>query len=149
MVMQDITEHLVELVKSTSCDLSPDVEDALTDACKQEKIGSAALGALVAILDNVKLSRDTGRPICQDTGTPIFYIWYPVGVSQRKLREQIQSAVRIATERTFLRPNAVEALSGVGATGPSREAKRRSRRAKSTGRRLSGSASESSKSSVP
>ncbi len=110
--MQDITDHLVELIKSASTDLSPDVEKALRDACKQEKAGSAALAALETILENIELSRRTGRPICQDTGTPIFHVWYPAGVSQRALREQIQQAVRIATERTYLRPNAVGALSG-------------------------------------
>ena len=110
--MQDITDHFVELVKSTSTDLSPDVESALSDACKQEKPGSAAEGALKTILENVRMSRETGRPICQDTGTPIFHVWYPPGVSQRELREQIASAVRIATEQACLRPNAVEALSG-------------------------------------
>ena len=110
--MQDITEHLIELVRSASTDLSPDVEGALVEACKQEQPGSAAEGALRTILENVTLSRNTGRPICQDTGTPIFYVWYPVGVSQRAIREQIQAAVRIATERSYLRPNAVEALSG-------------------------------------
>jgi fumarate hydratase class I len=110
--MQDITDHFVELVKSTSTDLSPDVESALTNACKQEKKGSAAEGALKTILENVRMSRETGRPICQDTGTPVFHVWYPPGVSQRQLREQIASAVRIATEQAYLRPNAVEALSG-------------------------------------
>ena len=110
--MQNITEHLVELIKSASTDLSPDVETALAEACKQEKEGSAAHGALKTILENVGLSRRTGRPICQDTGTPIFYVWYPVGVSQRSLRDQVQGAVRIATERNYLRPNAVDALSG-------------------------------------
>jgi len=110
--MQDITEHLIELVRSASTDLSPDVEGALVEACKHEQSGSAAEGALRTILENVTLSRNTGRPICQDTGTPIFYVWYPVGVSQRAIREQIQAAVRIATERSYLRPNAVEALSG-------------------------------------
>ncbi|MCP4592581.1 MAG: fumarate hydratase [bacterium] len=110
--MQDITEHLVELIKSTSTDLSPDVEKALTDACRQEEAGSAAQGALKTIMENVEMSRRTGRPICQDTGTPIFHVWYPPGVSQREVREQIQGAVRIATERTYLRPNAVDALSG-------------------------------------
>jgi fumarate hydratase class I len=110
--MQDITEHLIELVRSASTDLSPDVEGALVEACKREQPGSAAEGALRTILENVTLSRNTGRPICQDTGTPIFYVWYPVGVSQRAIREQIQAAVRIATERSYLRPNAVEALSG-------------------------------------
>ena len=110
--MQDFTDQFVELIKSTSTDLSPDVENALATACKQEVKGSAAEGALTTILENIKLSRETGRPICQDTGTPIFYVWYPMGISQRGLREQIQSAVRIATERACLRPNAVEALSG-------------------------------------
>ena len=110
--MQDITEHLVELVKSASTDLSPDVETVLTDACKQEENGSAAQGAMETILENVEMSRRTGRPICQDTGTPIFYVWCPEGGAQRTLREQIHSALRIATERTYLRPNAVDVLSG-------------------------------------
>lgn len=110
--MDDITDHFVELVKSTSTDLCPDVENALVEARKREEKGSAAEGALATILDNIKLARETARPICQDTGTPIFYVWYPPGVSQRKLREQVTSAVRIGTERAYLRPNAVEALSG-------------------------------------
>ncbi len=110
--MQDITEKLVELIKSTSTDLSPDVEQALTEARAQESGGSPAEGALLTILNNVSMSRDTGRPICQDTGTPIFHVWYPEGGSQRKTREQIVAAVRIATERSYLRPNAVDALSG-------------------------------------
>lgn len=110
--MQDITEHLVELIKSTSTDLAPDVEQALQTAVAQEKPGSAAQGALETVLENIRLSRETGRPICQDTGTPIFYVWHPEGMSQRKLREQIRAAVRTATQQAYLRPNAVEALSG-------------------------------------
>ena len=110
--MQEITEHLVELIKSASTDLSPDVEKALTGAWAQEQDGSAAAGAMRTILENVAMSRETARPICQDTGTPIFYVWCPEGWSQRRMREQIEGAVRIATERTYLRPNAVDALSG-------------------------------------
>lgn len=110
--MQDMTEHLVELIRSTSTDLSPDVEHALTAAREQEAAASAAQGALTTILENIALSRRTGRPICQDTGTPIFYVWHPEGWSQRELLKQIRGAVRIATERAYLRPNAVAALSG-------------------------------------
>jgi fumarate hydratase class I len=110
--MQDITDHLVELIRSASTDLSPDVEQALLSACEREQEESAAKGALVTVLDNVRLSRETSRPICQDTGTPVFYIWHPVGVSQRELRDQALRAVRIATEESYLRPNAVDALSG-------------------------------------
>lgn len=110
--MQDLTEHLVELIKSTSTDLSPDIEEALAAATAREQADSAAQGALYTIAQNIRMSRETGRPICQDTGTPIFYVWYPERGSQRAVREQIQAAVRIATERTYLRPNAVDALSG-------------------------------------
>lgn len=110
--MPDITEHLVELIKSASTDLSPDVEHALAAACQLEEPGSAARGALETILENVRMSRHSGRPICQDTGTPIFYISHPEGLSQRALLKQAREAVRIATQRSYLRPNAVAALSG-------------------------------------
>ncbi len=110
--MQNITDHLVELIKSASTALSPDVEDALRSALTQEEAGSAARGALEAVLTNVEMSRDTARPICQDTGTPVFYVWYPQGGSQREIAGQIDQAVRIATERSFLRPNAVDSLTG-------------------------------------
>jgi fumarate hydratase class I len=110
--MRDITDDLVELIKSASTDLSPDVEQALTEAGGREVEGSAAQGAMKTILQNVRRSRETGRPICQDTGTPIFHVWYPPSSGQGPIREQIQAAVRVATERAYLRPNAVEALSG-------------------------------------
>jgi len=110
--VQDITQHIVELIKSASTDLSPDVEQALRDACAREAPGSAARGALETILENVRLSRAGGRPICQDTGTPIFYVWRPADWSERALKGQIERAVRTATEQAYLRPNAVAALSG-------------------------------------
>jgi fumarate hydratase class I len=108
----DLIEHFVELIKHTSTDLPADVENALKQARQTEEPNSAAQGALDTILENIKASRKTFRPICQDTGTPIFYVWYPEGWSQRKLREQIKAAVKLATERAYLRPNAVAALSG-------------------------------------
>jgi len=110
--MQDLTEHFVDLIRRTSTDLPADVEKALKEAREREEAGSAAQGAFDTILENIGMSRRTFRPICQDTGTPIFYVWYPEGWSQRKLREQITQAVQIATEKSYLRPNAVEALSG-------------------------------------
>ncbi len=108
--MPDLIEPLVELIRRTSTDLPPDVEQALTAACEREAAGSAARGALEAILQNVELSRRNSTPICQDTGTPIFYVRHPAGWSTRRLREQIRAAVAEATQRSYLRPNAVDAL---------------------------------------
>jgi fumarate hydratase class I len=110
--MQDLTEPILELVRLTSTDLPPDIEASLREAVKQEAPGSAAQGALETILKNVELSRQNSTPICQDTGTPIFYVTYPAGWSTRQLRQQIEAAVVQATKKAYLRPNSVDSLSG-------------------------------------
>jgi fumarate hydratase class I len=114
--MQDLTESILELIRLTATNLPPDVEMALRRSLEQEEPGSAARGALETILKNVDLSRQRSTPICQDTGTPIFYVRYPedanvLGLpSTRKLRQQIETAVAEATKRSYLRPNSVNSL---------------------------------------
>lgn len=108
----DLTDAFVELVRRAATDLPADMEKALREAKEQEVKGSAAEGALEAILQNVDLARGHSTPICQDTGTPIFEIYYPVGVSTRLLTEQIRLAVAEATDQAYLRPNAVDSLTG-------------------------------------
>lgn len=108
----DLTPHFLELIRLAATDLPPDVEAALQRALDQEEPGSAAYGALATILKNVELSRANQTPICQDTGTPIFYVSHPEGWSTRKLRQQIETAVVQATQKSYLRPNSVDALSG-------------------------------------
>jgi fumarate hydratase class I len=111
--MRDLTEQFLELVRLTATDLSPDVEAALMAARDREAPGSAARGALETVLENVAMARENSTPICQDTGTPIFYVEHPEGWSTRALRDQIRAAVAEATAQTYLRPNAVDAISGV------------------------------------
>lgn len=108
--MRDLTNEILELIRRTSTDLSADVERSLRQAVEREKPGSAARGALESILENVKISRENSTPICQDTGTPIFYVRHPEGWSTRKLREQIRSSLAEATKRAYMRPNAVNVL---------------------------------------
>ena len=112
--MRDITENVLELIRLTSTDLRPDIEAALRESVEREAPGSAARGALETILKNIEISRQNVTPICQDTGTPIFYVRYPVDEEQpwstRKLRQQIEAAVMAATQRSYLRPNSVNAL---------------------------------------
>jgi fumarate hydratase class I len=108
--MQDITPQILELTRITSTDLPPDAEISIHKALEQEQPGSAARGALETIIKNVELSRKNSTPICQDTGTPIFYVKYPSGWSTRILRQQIEAAVAEATRRAYLRPNSVNSL---------------------------------------
>jgi len=110
--MENLTESILELIRFAATDLPPDVEQALRQSVEQEAPGSAARGALETILENVALARQNSTPICQDTGTPIFYVYYPEGWSTRQLRNQIEDAVVEATRRSYLRPNSVHSVSG-------------------------------------
>lgn len=122
--MNDLTRSFVELVRRAATDLPADVEAALRDARAREDSGSAAEGALKTVLDNVATARANATPICQDTGVPIFYVFLPewaekasqthrpARLSTRELQGQIEAAVVEATERSYLRPNAVDPVTG-------------------------------------
>src|SRR5512135_1246117 len=62
------------------------------------------------MIENVRLARETVRPICQDTGVPVFFVKVPMGLSHVELRETIRDATRIATAKVPLRPNAVDVI---------------------------------------
>ncbi len=111
-IQLDLTSELLELVRKAATELPEDMVVALEKGRAQEEPGSAAEQALATILKNVRMARENSTPICQDTGTPIFEVHYPFGVSTRMLKEQIQEAVAQATARAYLRPNAVDSLTG-------------------------------------
>ena len=108
----DLTDQFVELIRRAATQLPQDMRQALRQAKGQEDPGSAAEGALETILLNVDIAEKNSTPICQDTGTPIFEVKYPVGVSTRRLADQIRQAAAIATQRNYLRPNAVDTITG-------------------------------------
>ena len=108
--MRDLTNEVLELIRRTSSDLPKDVEERLKAAVEKEAPGSAARGALETIMKNVELSRKNSSPICQDTGTPIFNVKYPAGWSTLQLKKQIRTALADATKKSYMRPNAVDAV---------------------------------------
>jgi len=110
--VENLVPHFAELIRRASTDLPADIEAALRRAYEQENAGSAAQNTLGVILENVRMSRAGSTPICQDTGTPIFYVYYPTGWSTIVLKKQIREAVAQATAKSYLRPNSVETLSG-------------------------------------
>jgi fumarate hydratase class I len=115
--MDNLTESFVELVRRAATDLPSDVEAALREARDREASGSAAEGALNTVLENVAIARENATPICQDTGVPIFYVYvprahHPGSVSTRQLQDQMEHAVVEATEHAYLRPNAVDPVTG-------------------------------------
>ncbi len=108
--MLKLRDGIVELYKKVATSLPPDIEEALRTALPREEEGSAAAASLSIIIDNVRVARETVRPICQDTGVPVFFVKVPMGLSHVELKETIRDATRIATAKVPLRPNAVDVI---------------------------------------
>ncbi|PKO00098.1 MAG: fumarate hydratase [Chloroflexi bacterium HGW-Chloroflexi-4] len=110
--MRDFTQELLELIRLTSTDLPNQVEERLKTALASEELGSAAHAALETILKNVTMTRKNSTPICQDTGTPIFFVSAPTSIDKDELTVQIRGAIELATQKSYLRPNAVHSITG-------------------------------------
>ena len=112
-LLVDLVEDVaVELLRRAVIYLPEDVKAALRKAYDEEE-SPAAKTQLEAILRNIELAEEMGRPICQDTGTIIFYI--KVGDEIRglsRIEEALRRATIRATSEVPLRPNAVNPLTG-------------------------------------
>ena len=60
-----------------------------------------------------QLAKRKSQPICQDTGSILFYVDCPVGFDQITFKETAKEAVKLATKKGFLRQNSVDSLTGV------------------------------------
>ena len=103
-------ERIVGLIHETSCSISDDVERAVKAARRREERGTSADVVLGTILDNVRLARQKGTPLCQDTGTLTFF------VDERLRRcvtpDLLKRAVARATQAGYLRKNTIDSLTG-------------------------------------
>ncbi len=108
--MKDLVEPILELIRKASTNLSIDVEHALTKARDKEAVGGTSRGTFDVILENVRLARYAETPICQDTGTLIFYVDVPRCTDTICIEEDIKEAARRATGLFLLRPNAVDPI---------------------------------------
>lgn len=104
--------NLFELIRRTSTDLPVDVETALGRALELEKRGSHAWWVLESILRNVELARRKDTPLCQDTGTLLFFVSCPVGFDSNAFVARARAAVARATRHGYLRLNTIDSISG-------------------------------------
>ncbi len=107
-----LVDALLELIRRASTDLPPDVESALQKAQAKEKKGSIAAAALGTILENVAIARRQSTPICQDTGTNIYHIWYGPDWWPTDIEKAVAKATKMATQKGYLRPNVVDPITG-------------------------------------
>src|SRR5436853_7364914 len=111
--MQLLKDSLIEVIRRASAELPDDVHQAILRSLEEEKKGTIAESAVKIIDRNIALAKTKSQPICQDTGTIIFYIDAPPGLDQSAFEEAIREAVKEATEKGFLRQNSVDSLTGV------------------------------------
>lgn len=105
MRLRDI---IVDLYIKTATSLPKDIKKGLYNALKKEK--GVSKKAIKVILENINISKIKQRPICQDTGVPIFFIKKPIFMKQSFIKGEIISGTKIATKLIPLRPNAVDVI---------------------------------------
>lgn len=104
---EPVEDIVVNLLRLANTKLPADVGWALEAAAGWET-GDIARTQLGAIMDNVKKAEHMGRPMCQDTGIPVFYVR---GRFDSTIAAQISKGVERATREIPLRPNTVDPLS--------------------------------------
>ena len=96
------------ILKQAVIYLPEDVKQALKKAYAEET-SETGKTQLKAILDNIELAEKYQAPVCQDTGTIIFYL--KAGAKAKdldKIEEALINATRKATKEIPLRPNSVD-----------------------------------------
>lgn len=110
ITQKQVIDAVVQLLRQAETELPEDVLSALKAALNIER-NPIARTQLNQIIENVELARKSGIPMCQDTGTPVFFV--EVGYDAEidfDLVEAIQEGVAKATKEIPLRHSAVHPL---------------------------------------
>jgi fumarate hydratase class I len=107
-----LSDSLLELIRRTSAEIPDDVHRAILAALEREKQGTIAESAMQIIEQNIALAKTKSQPICQDTGSIIFYVDCPVDFDHLAFTDAAREAVKLATKRGFLRQNSVDSITG-------------------------------------
>jgi fumarate hydratase class I len=110
--MSELPASLLELIRRTSAEIPDDVHQAILTSLENEKKHSLAANAFKIIDQNIALAKTKSQPICQDTGSILFYVDVPVGYDQITFAETARDAVKLATKKGYLRQNSVDSLTG-------------------------------------
>ena len=103
---------LLDLIRLTSAELPDDVQKVVLEALAREEKNTTAEYAMKIIQANIELAIKKSWPLCQDTGTILFFVSHPPGFHQGPFISAVKQAVRLATEKGYLRQNSVDTLTG-------------------------------------
>ncbi len=110
--MRNLKANLLELIRRTSAELPDDVVQTIVHSAKQEQQGSNAQYAMNIIVNNIDMAKLKSAPLCQDTGSILFFVKAPKGFDQLAFEKAAQAAVAEATAKGYLRQNSVDSLTG-------------------------------------
>lgn len=109
-----LVEQMIEPIKKAVTTLPRPTIDALKQAREIED--DAGTVQLDAILQAIDIGGSEGIPICQDTGTPTFFINvgsdYPALDELNTIKTSLRKAIQLATEEVPIRPNTVHPFTG-------------------------------------
>ena len=110
--MRNLRANLLELIRRTSAELPDDVFRAVDVGAKTEERGTTGAYAMDIITKNIDLARRKSQPLCQDTGSILFFVKTPVGFDQVAFEAIAKVAVAEATAKGYLRQNSVDSVTG-------------------------------------
>jgi fumarate hydratase class I len=110
--MRNLKPTLLELIRRTSAELPDDVVRALARGSAEEAAGSTAGYAMQIIAQNIDLAKRKSAPLCQDTGSILFFVKAPPAFDQLAFEQAARAAVRDATLKGYLRQNSVDSITG-------------------------------------
>jgi fumarate hydratase class I len=103
---------LLELVRKTSAELPADVSKVILQSLRKETKDTTGRYAMEVIQANIALAKKKSLPLCQDTGSILFFVHGPKGLDQAAFRAAAEAAVVEATKVGYLRQNSVDSLTG-------------------------------------
>ena len=110
--MRNLKATLLELIRRTSAELPADVVQTIARYATQEQEGSNAQYAMQIITQNIDLAKLKSAPLCQDTGSILFFVQAPMDFDQLAFEKAACAAVAQATAKGYLRQNSVDSLTG-------------------------------------
>src|ERR1700744_6629557 len=105
--MNLLQDSLLELILRTSAEIPDDVHRALLASMENEKKGTIAASAMQIIDQNIALAKSKSQPICQDTGSIIFYVYCPLGFDQPAFEEAARETIKSLIRNGRARQNSV------------------------------------------
>jgi fumarate hydratase class I len=110
--MRNLKANVLELIRRTSAELPEDVVHTIARSATQEQQGSNAQYAMNIIVNNIDMAKLKSAPLCQDTGSILFFVKAPKGFDQLAFEKAARDAVAEATAKGYLRQNSVDSLTG-------------------------------------